>query len=349
MTSPAPAPGFLGSTLVIANPAAKAGASRHVAEQLKRFLSRRHHLVDSFELIYTEHSGHATEIARCAQGFSTVLALGGDGVVHEAANGLMDIDAASRPALGVIPVGSGNDFARTLGLQDFSGERFAQYLACERIPFDVGRIQFEPGTRTPHEATLSDAADSSADRSETLRAAHVETEYVIQSFSFGLDAAIALGTFDLRRMLPLSGAPLYFASGLEVLARRFRTFPITACIDDEGPLRTEVFFMAVQLGPTYGSGFRICPEADPTDGFLDLCYASGRTTRIGALSVLLRAKGGNHLGSRLISMRRAKRIELAFEDDTYPIQADGERIVAHRVEIEILPGALTVLKPIGSK
>lgn len=344
MTTPSPA--TLGSTLIIANPAAQSGASRRVAERLKRFLTLYHHTDDTFDLVFTEYPGHAVELARRARAFDTVLALGGDGVVHEVVNGLMALDAASRPALGVVPVGSGNDFARTLGLHDFSGENFARYLHCEHTPFDVGRIRFESGTRIDVEPASRESTHGESARPKGDRDAVTKTEYVIQTFSFGLDAAIALGTFDFRTSLPFSGTPLYVASGLDVIARRFRTFPVTARFDGEDALHADVFFMAVQLGPTYGSGFRICPDADPTDGRFDICYASGHTTRLGALSVLLRAKGGNHVGSRLISMRHARRVELELKDDSYPIQADGERIVAHRVELEVLPGALTVLKPI---
>ena len=75
--------------------------------------------------------GHAKELAAQAQGYRTVIALGGDGVIHEVVNGLMTQEEDTRPALAILPVGSGNDFAQTLGIDDFSGKDFGALLTCE--------------------------------------------------------------------------------------------------------------------------------------------------------------------------------------------------------------------------
>ena len=112
-----------GRTLIIANPAAQSGAAREVAERLQRFLDMTARS-SQFDLVLTERMGHAKELTAQAQGYRTVIALGGDGVIHEVANGLMKQDEAVRPALAVLPVGSGNDFAQTLGIDDFSGQGF---------------------------------------------------------------------------------------------------------------------------------------------------------------------------------------------------------------------------------
>ena len=77
-----------------------------------------------FDLVLTERMGHAKELAAQAQGYRTVIALGGDGVIHEVVNGLMTQEEDARPALAILPVGSGNDFAQTLGIDDFSGKDF---------------------------------------------------------------------------------------------------------------------------------------------------------------------------------------------------------------------------------
>lgn len=316
----------LGRTLIIANPASQLGSGGRAAEQLQRFLALYHHDRDSFELVYTERPRHAIELAQAARGFDAVLALGGDGIVHEVANGLMAIPAAERPAMGVVPVGSGNDFARTLGMRDFTGDGFGRYLTCERIPFDVGRL------------TLSGADGAPA-----------ATEYFIETFSFGLDAAVAIGTYELRNVTKLTGGALYMASGVDVFARRFQPYPARIALDGGEPERLRTFIVAVQLGPTYGSGFRICPDADPTDGLFDVCIASGRATRVTALALLLRAKNGHHVGSRYIRFARARRVDIELEGAGYPMQADGEQLFATRIGIEILPGALTVLRPIDPR
>lgn len=312
-----------GHTLIIANPAAQSGAAREVAERLQRFLTLTSH-AGSFTVAFTEWPRHATDLARAAHGYDTVIALGGDGVIHEVVNGLMQIEAGMRPALGVLPVGSGNDFAQTLGIQDFSGQDFGSLLSCELRTQDAGRI------RIWNPAQGSGTA---------------EVEYFDETLSIGLDAAIGLGTASLRYKTGLTGAALYTLSGLEQFGLRYRDFPMALSVDGSPAERVRAIIMAIQLGPTYGSGFRICPDADPADGLLDICYACGPVPRAIALPMFLSAKNGHHTKLPPVRSRRARHVELTFEAPGYPIQADGERIEATRIEIDVLPGALNVWVP----
>ena len=285
-----------GRTLIIANPAAQSGAAREVAERLQRFLDMTARS-SQFDLVLTERMGHAKELAAQAQGYRTVIALGGDGVIHEVVNGLMTQKENTRPALAVLPVGSGNDFAQTLGIEDFSGS--------------------------------GEAA----------------VEYYDQTLSVGIDAAIGLGTTELRKKTGLAGAPLYTLSGLEQFGLRYRNYPMTVSFDGAPAERVRAIIMAIQLGPTYGSGYRICPDADPCDGMLDVCYACGPVPRAIALPMFLSAKDGHHTKLPPVRMRRCRHAELTFEEPDYPIQADGEPVVASRIEVDILDGALHVWHP----
>lgn len=317
-------PTRFGNTLIIANPSAQSGAARAVAERLQRFLSLYLHDSGSFTLTWTERPRHATELAEQAAAFDTVIALGGDGVIHETANGLMHLNRAERPALGILPVGSGNDFAQTLGIRDFSGENFSALLSCEKRSFDVGRIDY--ARRIAPDLVCS-------------------TEYFVETLSVGIDAAIGLGTYDLRKKTGLTGSALYTLSGLEQFGLRYRSFDMHVSFDDEPRMHIKPLIMAVQLGPTYGSGFKVCPNADPADGLFDVCYAIGPIPRALALPIFLSAKHGGHVDKRPIRMRRCTRASYTFGSDDYPIQADGERITASRMNVSILPAELTVLVP----
>lgn len=318
-----------GRTLIIVNPTAQSGSARAVAERLQRFLTLYRHGSDSFELVSTEYPRHATELASQASGFDSVIALGGDGVIHETVNGLMYIVREKRPALGIVPVGSGNDFAQTLGLHDFSGNDFSALTRCIKTPFDVGRIDY-----------LNESVQASAEP---------KTEHYIETLSFGLDAAIGLGTAELRKRVKLTGAALYTLSGLEQFGIRYRDFPAFASFDGSPAERIRPIIMAVQLGPTYGSGYRICPDADPTDGLLDVCYALGPVPRTVALPVFLSAKNGRHLGAKPVHSRTCRTADFEFADPDYPIQADGERIRATRLHIEVEPGAIDIWRPVLPK
>ena len=318
----------LGRTLIIANPAAQSGYGEVIAGRLQRFLRMYFHDLGTFDLVRTERPRHAVDLAAAARGFDTVLALGGDGVIHEVANGLMQQPEGERPALGLLPVGSGNDYARTLGIDDWRGEHFDRLLLCERVRMDVGRL---------HGFTGADDAAGEL------------TEYFVETCSFGLDAAIAHGTVALRKKTGLRGALLYGASGLDQFGLRFRHFPARVKLDGRDLGRIRALLFAMQIGPTYGSGFRVCPEADPRDGLLDICYAHGAIPRAVALPAFLSAKDGHHTRLPFIHMERARRVELAFERPDTPIQTDGERIRATHMTVECLPQALTVLRPLRRK
>lgn len=313
-----------GRTLIIANPAAQSGAAREVAERLQRFLALTG-AGTRFTLVWTERPGHATELARDAADYETVLALGGDGVIHEVVNGLMAHPRDIRPALAILPVGSGNDFAQTLGIHDFSGRDFSALMRCSRHALDMGRIR---------------SWNPSAGNGEAA------VEYFDETLSVGVDAAIGLGTASLRKKTGLTGAALYTLSGLEQFILRYRDFPMTVSFDGAPAERIRAIVMAIQLGPTYGSGFKICPDADPADGLLDICYACGPIPRGIALPVFLSAKKGHHTGLPPIRNRRCRHAELTFEESGYPIQADGERIAAAHLEVDILPAAVEVWCPV---
>ena len=106
----------LGRTLLIANPAAHSGKGAAGADFARHFLGSFATATRGYEVRLTQGPGDAAGIAAGAVGFDTVLALGGDGVIHEVVNGLMRLPQSARPQLGIIPLGSGNDYARTLGM-----------------------------------------------------------------------------------------------------------------------------------------------------------------------------------------------------------------------------------------
>lgn len=328
----------LGKTLIIVNPAAQSGAAAAAADRLQRFLTLYCHR-NAFDVARTERPRHATELAAGAGAYDTVLALGGDGVVHEVVNGLMRIDEGRRPTLGVVPVGSGNDFARTLGLTeiaDVRGTDFSALFTCKPAPVDVMRIDWEHADTDPRPDALTCTGPGQTTRGTT---------YAIETFSMGLDAAIGLGTHELRKTTGLTGAALYTASGLQAFGRDYRCFDSFASFDGERAEHLRTITFAVQNGPTYGSGFRICPNADATDGLLDICYAQGPAPRAIALPVFLSAKNGKHVGHRRIHMRRARTVALTLAEADYPIQVDGEQLRATKLIIRAEHHALRVLKP----
>ena len=196
-------------TLLIANPAAQSGRGAQGAREVERALREastgKIHLgapdrpngPSDLEVMLTERPGHAVELAeRHGGSCDTVVALGGDGIIHEVVNGLMRVPENRRPCLAVVPLGSGNDFARTLGMPRNRPDRTLRAIARgARRQFDLGCVN---GT------------------------------YFMQTLSFGLDAAIALATMERRAKNGAHGTRLFAATGFDVLAHNREPFAFRA-------------------------------------------------------------------------------------------------------------------------
>ena len=134
-----------------------------------------------------------------------------------------------RPALGVIPVGSGNDYAASLGVPTSIGRAIDCVLAGRTAVVDVGRVN---------------------------------GRYFVETLSFGLDAAIALDTVERRVRTGRTGTRLYLESAVDQLFRHLSIYDFTARLTggDAAATRTvsaAAYLLAVQIGPTYGGHFRI--------------------------------------------------------------------------------------------
>ena len=316
----------LGSTLVIANPTSHSGKGAAAAEGVMRFFETYTAQTTDFRLMLTRCQEDATQMAAESAGCDTVIALGGDGVIHEVVAGLMRIDPARRPRLGIIPMGSGNDFARTLGmtLNNPDAALHELLLGGERT-IDLGHV-------------TSDACPEGA--------------YFMETLSFGLDAAIAVDTTARRaRGTKQEGAGLFLTSSLKMFARARTPYACTVRFDggEEHQLRTLI--LAVQNGPTYGGGFRICPAATPNDGLLDVCYNVRQPWVPHVLLLLGLARFGRHTRSSALRFERIRRIEADYAGahEPCPCQVDGEELGGTRFVAEVVPQALRVIVPAGCR
>ena len=301
----------LGRTLLIANPAAHSGKGAAGTDFARHFLSSYSSATRGYEVRLTRGPGDAVGIAASAVGYDTVLALGGDGVIHEVVNGLMRLPESARPQLGVIPLGSGNDYARTLGMpkNDVEGA-FAKLVR--------GRVR-------------------------ELEVGSVNGVHFMETLSFGLDAAIAIDT-TARRAADTSqeGEALFITSGLKVISQAHQGFPCTVRFDGEDPIDLSTLIFAVQVGPTYGGGFKVCPNADPGDGLLDVCYNVRRPSIPHFLALFGLARWGRHTLTKVVRLRRFRHATVDFAEEP-PCQVDGEQLRGTHFEIEVVPGALRVI------
>ena len=301
-------------TLLIANPTAQSGAGAAAAFRAADIL-RTALPAQSVELILTQHKGHARElVSECGNKYSCIVALGGDGIVHEVANGMMQPGCKCR-TLGVLPVGSGNDYAKTLGMNEKDLDKAViQLLGGKTVSADLGCCN---------------------------------GEYFTETLSFGLDAAIALGTEQRRLKSGKKGTRLYLEEGIDQLFHHldFHEFSleIAAGKDAGDSIRAgRAILVAVQVGPTYGGGFRICPEASIQDGQLDICVAHGPVSIPAATGIFLLAKNAMHTRFKRIEFLQGSQMHLSFAQRP-PCQIDGEEFIADAYYISVAPQAIDVL------
>lgn len=295
-----------GCTLVIANPAARHGETEKLIPVMSQLLVNLPH-----DMRITEAMGHATEIAAAAEGYDLVVAAGGDGTIHEVLNGLMRHPEATRPALGLLPTGSGNDTRRTLGVSVEFSQAALELATGERRRFDVGVCN---------------------------------GIYFNNSFAAGLDAKVTAKAVEYKVTKGRDGLWLYLSSLLNVLFTDLTSFPLRIRFDGASvPETCDTLIVAVTIGATYGGGFKINPGALPDDGLFDVCMIDP----LGLPEALIRLPfliAGKHTKMKPIHMSRHTSLIIEC-DQRVPAQVDGEVLLESRYEIEILPGAIECVVP----
>jgi diacylglycerol kinase (ATP) len=260
------------------------------------------------ELAPTTGPGHATALARAVKaGVERVIAVGGDGTVHEVANGLMSRDAESRPPLGVVPVGTGNDFAKmTFTARLAPAAAVAALAAGVTRRFDVGEAW---------------------------------GEYFVNSLGVGLDADVARRVNQYKHW---PGALGYVVAALQAVMHR-RALRLHMDVDgDSWSQPTTV--LEIGIGPCAGGVFYLVPDARPDDGLLDVCTvgAFGWRFLLTRAPLVLR---GKHTQLKEVRMARGRRVRVKSDDGPLTAHLDGElRAPGHdSLEALVHPAALPVL------
>jgi YegS/Rv2252/BmrU family lipid kinase len=251
----------------------------------------------------TEGPGHATEIAREAPEGARVVAVGGDGTVHEVLKGL----AGTGKVLGVVPIGSGNDFARMLGLRGLPWRKALEHaLFAPEEAVDLGLVNGE---------------------------------------AFGASLGIGFDALVAKRALAapsfLRGMPRYLYALFSVL-KDLRLPEGRVLVDGEEVYRGRLLLLAAMNGPAYGGGIPIAPMADPRDGLLSLVLAR-ELSRLGVVLILPRLFLGRHLGHPQVLFLAGREVAVEFPHPV-PAHADGELLPeASRYRAEVKPLGLKVV------
>lgn len=298
-------------TCVVLNPVA-GGVARHpgVVERLKELAGDRCRC--------TRRPGHASELAReaLARGCRRLVAAGGDGTLQEVVNGLGD--RADRVELGLVPLGTGNDFARSVGIPTDPDRALTAMRECRPRPVDVLLCRRSGG-----------AGDG-----ECLR--------VVNFAIGGFGGRVADHVTERRRRI--WGSLVYLRAALADLPGLTR-YRARVRVDGERVDGEPLLAVIVANGRWLGHGIPAAPEARIDDGLLDVVMI--RSISILRLPLLiLRVLGGRHLDHPAVSFRRGSHVEVRATPGM-PFNADGQELGRGDMEFRVQPGALRILAPDG--
>ena len=306
---------------IIFNPAARHGTAHKFESRILALLNKKN--ID-YSFYKTNGSLDAVRIARgIAKNCDVVAAIGGDGTINEVASGLIEAgigiknEKDSIAALAIIPLGSGNDLNKIIGMPLKLNEALDVLLNGIKKSIDIGSIVFK--------------------RKSVL---HEETKIFINSLGIGIDAEIAN---EIKRIKHLSGLSLYLYAAIKVLARyRAKELQIQSeSWNDSG----KKYLICLGNGRYEGGGFRFFPDADPSDGLLDMCVIP-KIPLLKTIPVIPRIIRGTHVTDKRITFKRVRQAEFNAED-SFSVHIDGEFLGSDIIsmKVDILPHRLTVLYP----
>lgn len=303
----------------IVNP--RAGGQRYAErwQPCERWLAQRWR---RYEVVRTTEPGQATALARRAldRGSRFIVSAGGDGTHAEVAQAFfVGLDGAGAPrprhpdaVLGLLPLGTGNDLVRNLGLPLRVRDAF-DALEAAPVAVDVGWV-------------------------ELLGAGgHRVRRLVLNGGSVGLSAATIARTDALPRWL--GGLGVYLVAGVSSLATAARV-PLSVAVDDGAPRALAPLLLAVSNGPCFGGGMRVSPLARPDDGRLEVLAIE--RSPLASLRLVGAFPAGRHLGRPGVSAWHGSCVELASETPAVAVEVDGELAGALPARFGVLPSALRV-------
>lgn len=282
--------------VVVFNPTAGRGQGEKLVAEAKELLG------PGYEWRPTKRPGHATELAaEAAKTHPVVVAFGGDGTVGDVARGIMGTDAT----LGILPVGTGNDVARNLGLKLDLGEACATVLTGVVRRIDVGVINNTP---------------------------------FINNCGTGFDAAVMRTMNTSIRFT--SGKPAFLLAILKNFFT-YKPFTLTLQADDHEPTTEKAMMVSILNGPMYGAGMQAAPSAEMDDGAVDIMVIRA-LPRAQLLPLIAKVQNGNHTEHGAVRMLQARKVKMTTTPPQ-PLNIDGDIKGLTPAEITVMGRALKVI------
>jgi len=299
---------------VILNPHAGGGKGAEDRTKIEQLLKKSG---INFTLNLSEYPGHAIELAKelVTRGATHLMVAGGDGTLNEIVNGIFLAEQLSHHevTLGMIPVGTGNDWTRTFGIPDHYQKAIDIILAGKSVKQDVGEITCHVDGQT-------------------------SKRYFVNIAGFGFDALVAKNANELKSK-GIKGIRVYIQS-LGSGYFNFKSRP-TKFIIDGASLEVNLFTASIGLGKFNGGGMMQVPEANPLQGLFHITVIR----KIGIWGILTNFKGlysGKFISDRRVSTHAGKTIEIS-SSSPLPGESDGENLGSGAFKIEMMAHRLRVI------
>jgi YegS/Rv2252/BmrU family lipid kinase len=298
----------------IVNPISGRGAGYRSIPTIESFIKL--HALDA-KIITTDYAGHAIRLAQeHAPKSEIIVAVGGDGTSNEIINGLMQIIASlpHQPAMGVISIGRGNDFAYGAGIPIGLENRLRALLESQLHVIDIGFIK---------------GGDYPAGR------------YFGNGVGIGFDAVVGFVAAKSK----LTGFLSYIVAALKTIFVYYSA-PLVKLDLNQQTFTLPALMVSVMNGRRMGGGFYMAPQASNQDGLLDICIAN-EVSKGRILTLIPHFLRGSQFSQAEIQFFRSSTLHVEAIKGTLPIHADGETICVsgQEVTIELLPKALNLWKP----
>jgi diacylglycerol kinase (ATP) len=287
----------------IINPIAGNGFARTIVPKLEEMIKK--HNIDA-EIVFTERSGHATELSESymKRGFRYIIGVGGDGTLNEIARPLVN---NKKVIIGIIPAGTGNDFIQILGFPGrFGDNEWEIFFKKEVIAIDAGEVN---------------------------------GMIFLNGMGLGFDAQVAAENYTEPGKVKRGGKHKYIWHIIKTLLF-FREKKMTVITDNDRH-ETDCFINTISIGRRFAGGFFLTPKAIANDGLLDVCMIK-KLSLFERFNILLKVPEGKHTSDKRVNYYQTPGIDLEFPE-TVPFHVDGELNFSNKFKVHILPEALCII------
>jgi diacylglycerol kinase (ATP) len=287
----------------IVNPIAGNGYGETIVPKLSEMILK--HNIQA-EIIFTERSGHATELSEqyLNRGFKYIIAVGGDGTFNEMSRFLIHKKGITT---GIIPAGTGNDFAQILGFPDrFGDSEWDMFFQRTVIEMDAGSCN---------------------------------GMIFFNGMGLGFDAQVASENYTEPGKVKRGSKYKYIWHIIKTLL--FFREKRMAVFTDTGKHETDCFINTIAVGRRFAGGFYLTPKAIANDGLLDVCMIK-KLSLAERFSILLKVPEGKHISDRRVNYYQIKSIRLEFPGKV-PFHVDGELGFSDKFDVFVLPEALKII------